>query len=589
MSSEDQDKHLPSLAPGPRGPCTGRPSPCKACQNNESECIFDETLDLRRKVAARRTHGEMEYYRSLLYSLVESLRSADEARIQHILDTIRDSSSLNPIAIAIDAPALDVGDATFESLKEKKIEEEASPPQERLSVDSQSRITLEKLCDNPLFRVPATPWTIITDDDHLVSHLISLYFTWDHPLQQVVDQKTFLSHMAIEDTDTDFCSPLLVNSILAVASESYSDFPEVFAVPGDAASRGQHFYAEAERLWKAEEGRVSLTNIQAVCLMSYVLNLHGKGRASWMMLKQAVQLAQDWGMFQSPRARHHEWDKMPTEMQYVGATTAWGIFMLNSQMSMEFRSVPTTPLPRFNPFTEAKLHDDIMWAPYPISNSIEYCQKPALLRYVMAAMTSLTEIVIEIEDLVFDKAFYINIDGLWMAARSLYSRLEKWLELLPDVLKRDDEQMPQTLFLHVRFHHTIISLFDFPLSHESANSESHPSPYRQGRLTQLRSARHIAHYLRLHRESYGLRQISGLMLEPTNISALILVTALDHDETKNAFVEVCRSLVAFSKRLPEVKDMIRNVESTARLSGINLPPDAVAVLGHKELKSSQWL
>jgi hypothetical protein len=35
-------------------------------------------------------------------------------------------------------------------------------------------------------------------------------------------------------------------------------------------TRGQHFYMEAERLWKAEEGKATLTNIQGVALMCCV-------------------------------------------------------------------------------------------------------------------------------------------------------------------------------------------------------------------------------------------------------------------------------------------------------------------------------
>lgn len=292
MTSED---HLPALAPGPRGPvnkqsftlmkprknstaclpckqakrkCTGRPAPCKACQNTDAECVFDETLDLRRKVAARRTLGELECYRGLLYSLLESLRSSDEDKVNHILETIRGSALLSNVANVVDAPA-DLSDASSDNSKPLGNTDDAIAQQERLAADAHSRITLEKLCDIPVFQVPVKPWTAVTDDDHLVSHLISLYFTWDHPLSQIVDQRVFLRHMREGNKNTEFCTPFLVNSILAIAS-TYSDFPEVFAIPGDVSSKGAHFFNEAELLWKAEEGRPSLANIQALALMSHV-------------------------------------------------------------------------------------------------------------------------------------------------------------------------------------------------------------------------------------------------------------------------------------------------------------------------------
>jgi hypothetical protein len=50
----------------------------------------------------------------------------------------------------------------------------------------------------------------------------------------------------------------------------YSDYPEVFATPGDTNSRGRRFFEEAERLWKAEEGAATVTNIQGLAMMSIV-------------------------------------------------------------------------------------------------------------------------------------------------------------------------------------------------------------------------------------------------------------------------------------------------------------------------------
>lgn len=90
------------------------------------------------------------------------------------------------------------------------------PPQR--TVDPYARVTLETLCDIPRFRVPAQPWTNVTDDSSLVSHLISLYLTWDHPCSQLIDQDVFLKHMKAKDLTSEFCTPLLVNSLLAMAS-----------------------------------------------------------------------------------------------------------------------------------------------------------------------------------------------------------------------------------------------------------------------------------------------------------------------------------------------------------------------------------
>ncbi|KAI9038443.1 putative C6 transcription factor [Aspergillus affinis] len=564
----------------------GRPPPCKACQNTEAECVFDETLDLRRKVAAKRTLGELEYYRGLLNSLLESLKSPEDNKIQYILDTIRQAPSLKDVASAVDAPTMDMTDAPSDNFKGGATIEDAVAQHERLLVDVHSRITLEKLCDVPVLRVPAKPWSRVTEDEQLVSHLISLYFTWDHPLSQIIDQRMFIEHMSKGDTNSEFCSPLLVNSVLAMAS-AYSDFPEVFSSPGDLTTKGKHFYAEAERLWIAEDGHTSLTNIQAVALMSCVLSFQTKRKASWLMLRQAVQLAQDFGMFQAPRSSHQEWKKTRIDVQCAAVVTAWGLFALNSQVSLESGKVANLARPRFKPFTRNKLDDEVAWVPYPRSNQIDYDTKPALLASVMAHTTDLTEIVVDIQDLLYDKALDLRMEDTWVAANNLYTRLGAWLEGLPDALQVDEEQIPQILYMHINYHYTTIYLSGFFLDHEGRTLQ--PAQIEQARLAQLQSANQIAHCLRIHHESYGLRHVPRLMLGPTNRGALALLAALEDEELKESFIELCRFLVAFSKRFSQAQAMIHMIEKRARQMKIALPPEAVAVLDHKELETSQWL
>lgn len=44
------------------------------------------------------------------------------------------------------------------------------------------------LCDEAPCQVRAAPWTTVTQDDDLVSHLVSLYFTWDYPFYSFLDR-----------------------------------------------------------------------------------------------------------------------------------------------------------------------------------------------------------------------------------------------------------------------------------------------------------------------------------------------------------------------------------------------------------------
>ncbi|KAF2718636.1 hypothetical protein K431DRAFT_287518 [Polychaeton citri CBS 116435] len=119
--------------------------------------------------------------------------------------------------------------------------------------------------DHPPHHVPAAPWTTITASDEAVSHLVSLFLAWINPTWRFVEQDLFLMGMRSKRLQSRFCSPLLVNSICAIASLQSEH--EVAMVPGDRnrITRGQHFHDEALHLWALEENRPTLTNIQALC------------------------------------------------------------------------------------------------------------------------------------------------------------------------------------------------------------------------------------------------------------------------------------------------------------------------------------
>lgn len=76
---------------------------------------------------------------------------------------------------------------------------------------------VERLSDDPIIKVPAKPWTNITGDDAFVSHLVSLYFTWHGTFFNFVERDRFVSGMQSSDLDSRYCSPLLVNAVLAEA------------------------------------------------------------------------------------------------------------------------------------------------------------------------------------------------------------------------------------------------------------------------------------------------------------------------------------------------------------------------------------
>lgn len=162
---------------------------------------------------------QQSYHRDLLHDLLKVMRSVDESHARGLFDLLRADSSVEELRSYIDKTLSEVrvsdhDGETIRSLERlwEKVDVSSGAPPSRPTV-----MDLNYLCDVTPFRVPAKPWTTVTNDDNLVSHLVSLYFTWDYPFYAFVDQKAFIRHMTLGNVDSDLCSPFLVNAVLANA------------------------------------------------------------------------------------------------------------------------------------------------------------------------------------------------------------------------------------------------------------------------------------------------------------------------------------------------------------------------------------
>ncbi|KAJ5963790.1 Transcription factor [Penicillium vulpinum] len=632
MGHHENTKQFPALAPGPprmfapqtstavsrpkknstaclackaaKRKCSGPDAPCKACRSTNTECHFDPTRDLRRKVAVKRTIQELTNHKDLLESLLSTLASADQLQLDEVMDLIRNKASFHDIAHVVGGPTTTFGDPQELSnasklaileYSEHPVEtprnglrrpsdpssNAASSPEEIPNmkppqwptVSPYARVTLESLCDIPLFKVPAKPWTTVTDDDYLVSHLVSLYFTWDHPCSQFLDQRIFLEHMRRGDRRSEFCTPLLVNSLLSMAS-AYSDSPDVLSTPENVFSRGQNFFHEAQRLWEVEDDDHDLPNIQALLLMCCVFKCQGRVRKSWMMLSQAVQLARDIGLFDSPAVLKN---KILPEMERVRTITAWGVFNMSSQMSIELQKI--APLP--NPMSDVKLcgNEDFDWTPYPRSNKITYDKKPARLPEVREGLAEITGILVDVQKLVSEKGQGASFDEMWRKAQDPFDRLNAWLQHWPSVPEIQHNPVPQVLLLRIKCLQAIIYLF------EILNDPHQPQVVRQAQFYQVKAAEEMAQCLRIHRQSYGLKHIPSQIVDAVQTGLRILVHQLEEsEESRQAFAELCRFGTALSHRFKQTADAIHEIRKNALHLNIQLPPEAIAIFDDPE----QW-
>jgi hypothetical protein len=102
--------------------------------------------------------------------------------------------------------------------------------------------------------------------DELQAHLIDLYFEWEQPWFQVVNEKLFRESLVCGGR---YCSPLLLTCVLALGSR-YCDRVEVRSDPSDSNTAGKKFIERAERLVQHDLRWPKITTIQSLAIMGSV-------------------------------------------------------------------------------------------------------------------------------------------------------------------------------------------------------------------------------------------------------------------------------------------------------------------------------
>jgi hypothetical protein len=102
--------------------------------------------------------------------------------------------------------------------------------------------------------------------EELQAYLIDLYFEWEQPWLQVVNESLFRESLACGGR---YCSPLLLNCILGMGSR-YCDRLEVRSDPNDSNTAGKTFIAKAEKLMQNDLRWPKITTIQSLAIIGMV-------------------------------------------------------------------------------------------------------------------------------------------------------------------------------------------------------------------------------------------------------------------------------------------------------------------------------
>lgn len=145
--------------------------------------------------------------------LLISLKHSPGSEARELIELIRRDAPLEEILEFLDAHPGRVADETRAILSPSPLLEE--PEARRV-------MTVDELTDEPIYKVPASPWTTVTKDDLFVSHLVSAYLSWYHWYYHHFDERLFLDAITAGQVDSTYCSPLLVNAVLGMGCVSCS-------------------------------------------------------------------------------------------------------------------------------------------------------------------------------------------------------------------------------------------------------------------------------------------------------------------------------------------------------------------------------
>ncbi|KAK1059478.1 hypothetical protein LTR74_012614 [Friedmanniomyces endolithicus] len=296
--------------------------------------------------------------------------------------------------------------------------------------------------DMPPFILPAKPWTDITDNSIFVSCLVRDFLNYHNPYWRFLEADLFLQGMR--------------------SGKLHVDYQDAFVQSGDLPTRGEHFHDEALHLWLLEEGRASVTNLQALAVLAieYVpFTVHATqlsdvllDRSSWRgkdklgstFLTVALRMNKDLPLdditstsitaLEAGRAR-------------ARVCIAWTIHYEDTAISNSLLKVATTIDPRLR--RTPHLPDTAYpWSGKPFSQVYIRYRGNALFH----ARSALTWLTSEVDELLFSSEKQASMTVLMQLAEAWDARASEWYRDLPEDLKYNKDLPAPVFELHANYY-----------------------------------------------------------------------------------------------------------------------------------------
>ncbi|KAF5709501.1 conidial development fluffy [Fusarium mundagurra] len=390
------------------------------------------------------------------------------------------------------------------------------------------------LIDPRLHHVDISRWTSIPISNQFAAEAIALYLNMNQPWWAFFDTDLFLDDLV--NVETNFCSSMLVNALLAWATQSYAHYEPM------AATLPKRFLDEALRIYDVEKAVDSLTTVAATSLMSMTWTTLGKDKAGRRLQEDSARMAQRMRLYgESDVSSCTLLDLSVERVEMAACATAWGSFNFQMVMSMSYHQEPIpkrTPrfrIPGKNLF--AAQHDE----PSPDATYTAVCQF-----WLM----------------VFDMnyLYYLERSVSMASAVAIFQRLLGWADALPAGVQRHESNPDHVLNIHIWFHTAIIDLFrpfehEFPQPKLPAFAGVNATP-RAVIAASIEQLKRLVHHYREHCESskYSIIWQSGMLYLINH-----LLRDLSSNESQFYFLLCMRGYQHLARYMPFVSGIVQSL------------------------------
>ncbi|KAF4152922.1 hypothetical protein CNMCM6936_001358 [Aspergillus lentulus] len=434
-----------------------------------------------------------------------------------------------------------------------------------------------------------TRWTRVTDDEQLISHLMTMYFTWHYPFFTTIPKDLFYRDY-IRGFSSQYCSSLLVNAMLALGCH-FSSWKGARADPNNSATAGDHFFKEAKRLVleNDEHENAKLCTVQALALLSVREAGCGREGKGWVYSGMSFRMAFDLGLNLDSNSLGTR--KLADEELDARRITFWGCFLFDKCWSNYLGRQPQlltsqVCVPKIDilPNEEAEL-----WSPYTDSGPSQDNTQPSRIRTVALQLAKLSEISGDLLVYFYDPSPTDKPPTKQAELKKLteiHTRLEAWKKGLPKELEPREGQLPQVLVMHMFYQLLFIHLYRPFLRYTKSTSPlpQHVSP----RKLCTQAAATISKLLRMYKRTYGFKQIVNVAVYIAHTACTIHLLNLPEKNAQRDLIHGLRNLDEMGESWLCARRTLRILDISANKWQIELPTEASSIFERTHAKWGSW-